>query len=154
MSPRDDSVPLVVEEAYLMEVLLCQSIHLGRCQARCCSRAFPKGIQSPQLRFWASWGRATPASFDAHSWGTYPPGWRLFQRYPLSDATLPKAGAAKPFVPSSVEIAHTLEHTEVFLPPALRWRTRTLFSCSRYYQEYSRNEVMVQIYVYQCMRVA
>src|SRR5437899_1735355 len=42
-------VSIVVSEAYLMEVLLCQTTHLERCHARWVSRAFRKGIHSPQL---------------------------------------------------------------------------------------------------------
>ena len=50
----------------------------GRCQARWCSHAFPKGMHGPQLRFLASWGAPTPASFDAAPLGTYPQGRWLF----------------------------------------------------------------------------
>ena len=78
-----------------MEVLLCQTTHLERCHARWVSRAFRKGIHSPQLPFSASWGSPTPASFDAAPWGTYPPGRRLFLALFLADAALPKAGATQ-----------------------------------------------------------
>jgi hypothetical protein len=36
-----------------------------------------KGRMAHTLRL-ASWKARTPASFEAQSWGTYPPGWRLF----------------------------------------------------------------------------
>jgi hypothetical protein len=87
-------------------------------------------MNGPQLPFWASWGKPTPASFDAQSWGTYPPGWRLF-RYAILLKTL---HFLKPVLHSSsylrsVEnsMAHWL-NTVVFLPQALRLGTRTLFS--------------------------
>ena len=46
--------------------------------ARPVTRSMPlaKGYMAHNLRS-ASWEQATPASFEAQSWGTFPPGWRL-----------------------------------------------------------------------------
>jgi hypothetical protein len=65
-----------------------------------------KGTMAHTLRL-ASWEAGTPASFEAYSRGTFPPGWRLFLRYSCRDVTLPKAVDWLP-VPSYVEIADTL----------------------------------------------
>ena len=78
MERGSGSVPIVVEEEKLRGRLHPDVSSPGRCQARCASHAFPKGMNGPQLRFPASWGRATPASFDAAPLGTYPQGRRLF----------------------------------------------------------------------------
>ncbi|EFH86177.1 hypothetical protein Krac_7464 [Ktedonobacter racemifer DSM 44963] len=103
-------------------------VSLARCQARCCSHTFREGIDGPQLSFSASWRDATPASFEAHSWGTYPKGAEAFPwRYSFGDVTLPKAVDWIP-VPSHVEIAETVGNAVTFLRMALRHATRTLFS--------------------------
>ena len=49
-------------------------------------------MNGPQLPFSAAWGGATPASFDAQSWGMYPRGVEAFPwRYFVLAAALPKA---------------------------------------------------------------
>src|SRR5258708_33315194 len=49
------------------------------------------------------------------------------------DAFVRSLGSAYAMQLYSLQVAAVLGHTVVFLPEALRFRTRTLFSCSRYY---------------------
>src|SRR6266566_340255 len=120
------SLPFVVEEEKLRGRTHSCVVSLARCHARGCSHAFREGKNGPHLSFSATWREATPSSFEAHSWGTDPPGWRLFLSYFVLAAPLPKAVDWLP-VPSQQQIACTLVNTVVFLPVALRYGTRTLF---------------------------
>jgi hypothetical protein len=128
MGRGPDSVSIVVEEEKRRESIHSCRFSLARCHARWRSHAFRKGKNGPQLPFLASWGVPTPASFEAQSWGTCPPGWRLFLALFFEDATLPKA--VHPLVPclrASKELIHWF-NAVTFLRLALRQTTRTLFS--------------------------
>src|SRR6266852_1523153 len=73
------SLPLVVEEEKHETRASIQALwFLGGARPVGAPMPYRKGRNGPQLRFLASWGASAPASFDAQSWGTYPPGWRLF----------------------------------------------------------------------------
>jgi hypothetical protein len=112
-----------------------QSLHsgvliAGRCHARSGFHASHKGMNGPQLVVGVLESRTKdhPRLFRGSVLGNMPTRLEAFpERYSWKDVTLPKAVDWVP-VPSHVEIAHTLGNTGVFLPPALRWRTRTLFS--------------------------
>ena len=60
----------------------------------------------PTTPVFGAWRAATPASFEAQSWGTYPPGGGFSFRSSWKDVTLPKAVEWLP-VPSHVERADT-----------------------------------------------
>jgi hypothetical protein len=98
-----------------------QSLHSGalfpgRCQARCSSHAFRKGMNGPQLPFSASWGRTTPAPFDATPVGTLPHGRRLFLALWFETLYFLKPWIGYPCL-HSVEIANTLvQRGNVFTP--------------------------------------
>ena len=97
-------VRLVVEEEKLRERTHSCVFSLERCHARCSSHAFRKGMSGPQLAFSASWGRATPASFNALPWERTPRVEAFPMRYFVSAAPLPKAVEWIP-VPSEQQIA-------------------------------------------------
>jgi hypothetical protein len=100
----------------------------GRCHARCWFHAdAAKGRMAHNLRS-ASWEPATPTSFDASPGECTHQGGGFSMPLFLSAAALPKAVEWIP-VPSQQHIAwYIWKNTVVFLPRALRYRTRTLFS--------------------------
>src|SRR6266851_5627576 len=87
-----------------------------------------KGRMAHSLR-WASWEPGTPASFDATPLGTYPQGRRLFLSYfgLLLHFLKPYSRWCCTFVAPSIAL-YIWKNTVVFLPLALRQRTRTRFS--------------------------
>jgi hypothetical protein len=64
-------------------------------------------MNGPQLPFLATWGRATPASFDAAPLGTYPQGRRLFLALLFETLYFLKPWIGYPYL-YSVEIADTV----------------------------------------------
>jgi hypothetical protein len=105
----------------------------GRCQARCRFHAAHKGMNGPQLAVGVLGTRNTRA-FRRCSPGNIPQGRRLFLMLLLVNAPLPKA--VHPMVSCLRRVSNSLIqwfNTVVFLPLALRQRTCTPFSCSRYY---------------------
>jgi hypothetical protein len=85
----------------------------GRCHARWCSHAFPKGMTRSACARRAGGTSARPTTsvfgvlgspntqvFRLFPLGTYPQGWRLFLNCFADLAILPKAGAQFMFVPS------------------------------------------------------
>ena len=101
----------------------------GRCHARWCSHAFREGMNGPQLSFLASWGGPTPTSYDARLWERTHIGGGFSWRYSLSEALhflKPYGLITRTFVAQNS--LYIWNNTVVFLPVALRYRTRTLFS--------------------------
>jgi hypothetical protein len=122
-----DSVALVVEEEKQAMSISIQTSHgWARPGPVPAFKPRTKGRMAHSLRL-ASWKAGTPVSFETHSLGTCPQGWRLFLRYFLWHNTRLKAVEWLP-VPSLRTIADTLANTVTFLRKALRLATRTLFS--------------------------
>jgi hypothetical protein len=71
--------------------------------------------------------KTIPVSFETHSLGTCPQGWRLFLRYFLWHNTRLKAVEWLP-VPSLRTIAHTLGNAVTFLRLVRNPATHTFFS--------------------------
>ena len=85
------------------------------------------------LRFPASWGKTTPASFDAAPLGTNPQGRRLFLMLLFALFPLPKVVESLTVTFGTAHSVAQWFNTVVFLPTALRHGTHTQFSCSRCY---------------------
>jgi hypothetical protein len=107
----------------------------GRCHAHSDFRTVRKGKKGPQLAVGLLGSRTKdhPHLFRDSLPGNLPTGVVAFPGAIFCGTRLPKAVDWLP-VPSLCEIAGTVANTVVFLPLALRQRTRTRFSCSRYYQ--------------------
>ena len=101
----------------------------GRCHARWCSHALRFQQMAGNLTRLASWRRPTPTSYDARLWEHTHIGGGFSWCYSLSEAL----HFLKPFglVTGTFVAQNSLyiwNNTVVFLPVALRYGTRTLFS--------------------------
>ena len=118
-----------------------------RCHARCFSHASYKGMNGPQLVV-GILGKSNTHVFRRLPCGNVPTRVEAFPALLLSRTTLPKPVDWVPVASLCQNSSYPWFNTVVFLPLALRQRTRTLFSCSRYYWVYSHRGAQK----WQCMR--
>ena len=100
----------------------------GRCHARWCSHAFPKGMNGPQLRFLASWRVPTPELFSSFPWERTRRGGGFSLTILLQTLHFLRPWIGYPYLRSAkIAFAHWL-NAVTFLHMALHHATRTLFS--------------------------
>ena len=126
------SVSIVVEEEKRGDSASIHALFPGRCQARWFSHALRKGMDGPQLALGVS-GKTNTHLFRGYSPGNVPQRRRLFLMlcFALPHFLKPYRRCGRAFAAADSS-AHWF-NTVVFLPLALRQRTCTRFSCSRYY---------------------
>ena len=122
----------------------------GRCHARSGFHALRKGKNGPQLAVGILGSRNTRL-FRGSIPGNVPTGVEAFPGAIFWCTTLPKAVDWLP-VPSLHKIADTLVNTVVFLPVALRYGTRTLFSFQGTTDRFSQRSKKVEMHEMQGLK--
>ena len=100
----------------------------GRCHARWCSHAFPKGINGPQLRFLASWRVPTPELFSSFPWERTHRGGGFSLTILLQTLHFLRPWIGYPYLRSAKIALYIWNNTFVFLHAVLHCGTRTRFS--------------------------